>query len=141
MMAVMTSEQKSSVRAWYADAAEKISKSIDKEIEHIGGRDMLPQRMDVLFWVDSASEDLHMCQEVLRMLDGERDVDVSLVDSALQRAENWRRKTLRSIEISRQVIREAEEKLRRDEALLPQYAFSVQVLEETLKEYRGRDAQ
>lgn len=132
-------EQKSMVRAWYADAAENISKSIDDEIEHIGGRDMLPQRMDVLFWVESAREDLRMCREVVRLLDGDRDVDAALADAAFQRVENWRRRTLRSIEAGRQVIRDAEERLRRDEGLLPQYALSAQVLEEALKEYSGKD--
>ena len=72
---MVTQEQKNAVRSLLADTVESLPGEIEKEIAKVGGRDMLIQRIDVLFWVWSAEEDLKMYREALRILDGAKGID------------------------------------------------------------------
>ncbi len=43
---ITTQEQKNTVRDWFARSVETLPREIEKEIEAVGGEDMLIQRMD-----------------------------------------------------------------------------------------------
>lgn len=135
---MITQEQKSKVRNWFACSVETLPREIEKEIEAVGGENMLIQRMDVLYWVYFTREEVRMYQEVLRCLDGEADFDESLVDAAIQRKKCYYQNTLEEINMLKKSIREKESLLARCEEMLPRHSLSVEVLQEALKDYRNQ---
>ncbi len=135
---MITQEQKSTVRDWFAHSVDTLPKEIEKEIEAVGGENMLIQRMDVLYWVYFTREEVRMYQEVLQCLDGETGFDESLVDAAIQRKKCYYQNTLEEINSLKKSIREKESLLARDEEMLPRHSLSVEVLQEALKDYRNQ---
>ena len=135
---MITQERKSTVRDWFAHSVDTLPKEIEAQIEAIGGEDMLLQRIDVLHWVYFTREAVRMYQEVLRFLDGEADIDESLIDAAIQRKKCYYQSTLEEINMLKRSIREKENLLARDEEMLPQHGLSVEVLEAALKDYRSQ---
>ena len=129
----MTLEQKEKVRGWFAHTVETLPVEIEQEIERIGGEEMLLQRIDVLKWVYFTRDDVRMYQEVLRFLDGEDDIDESLIRAAIQQEKCNYQNAITEIAKLKQTIREAEERLALLEERLPQYALSVEILEENMK--------
>ena len=91
-------EQKALIRDWFAETAETLARAIEQEINRIGGRDMLLQRMDIFGWVYAAEKEVKMYREVLRFLDGAADFDMSLVRTALERRKSYYQRTLNEIE-------------------------------------------
>ena len=126
--------QKEQVRSWFAHSVETLPVEIEKQIEAVGGEDMLLQRIDVMHWVYFTREEVRMYQAVLRFLDGKDDIDDSLVNAAIQRKKCYYQSDLEEIMMLRESIREKEERLALLEERLPQHRLSVEVLEEMLKE-------
>jgi len=135
---MITQEQKATVRDWFARSVETLPKEIEREIEAVGGENMLIQRIDVLYWVYFTREEVRMYQEVLRFLDGDADIDESLVDAAIQRKKCYYQNTLEEINALKKSIREKENLLVKDEEILPQHSLSVEVLQEALKDYQSK---
>ena len=129
----MTQEQKAAVRSRFAHSVETLPTEIETEIERIGGEEMLLQRIDVLKWVYFTRDDVRMYQEVLRFLDGEDDIDESLIRAAIQQEKCNYQNAITEIAKLKQTIREAEERLASLEERLPQYALSIEILEEEMK--------
>jgi len=77
-------EQRDTVRQYYSKAIVDLNQSIKSEIDKIGGEDMLLQRVDLMEWVYFSQEDLKIFKEVLRMLDGVKDVDGNLISAAIK---------------------------------------------------------
>jgi len=132
---MITLEQKHMVRSWLERTVETMPVEIEKTIEEIGGEDMLLQRIDVLFWVYYSREEVQMYQEVIRLLDGEADIDKSLISAAIQRKKCHYKSTLEEITALKRTIHEKEVQLKQDEELLPQLGSTIKVLEESLTEY------
>ena len=138
---MVTQEQKNAVRSLLADTVESLPGEIEKEITKVGGRDMLIQRIDVLFWVWSAEDDLKIYREALRILDGAEEIDESLIGDAIERKKDFYLETLKEIESLREEIREKQDRLRRNEEMLPQFRLSAEVLEQALSEYRRKGSE
>ena len=135
---MITQNQKNTVRDWFTHSVDTLPKEIEKEIEAVGGENMLIQRIDVLFWVYFTREEVRMYQEVLRCLDGKADIDEFLVDAAIQHKKCHYQNTLEEINMLKKSIREKESLLARDEEMLPRHSLSVEVLQEALKDYRNQ---
>ena len=135
---MLSQEQMAFVRNWFADAVESLPKAIEQEIAGIGGRDMLLQRIDVLYWVYVTEEEVEMYREALRFLDGEKNIDMSLVNAAIQRRKSCYQSIVMEIGSLREEICEKEELLKQNEEKLPELRLTVKALEEALKEYGGQ---
>ena len=132
----MTEKQRTKVRSWFAASVETLPVEIEKQIEAIGGEDMLLQRIDVLHWVYFSREEVRMYQEVLRFLDGEDKIDESLINAAIQQKKCNYQNSMEEIAMLRESIYEKEKRLALLEERLPQHRLSVEVLEEALKQYQ-----
>ena len=134
----MKQEQKDMVRDWLVQAVETLPAEIEKSIEEIGGKDMLLQRIDVMYWVYITEEEVRMYKEALRLLDDEKEIDESLIRAAIQRKKCDYQNTLAEIRDLQRLIAEKQEQLERDQELAPQIRSSIAALEEALKEHRGQ---
>ena len=134
----MKQEQKDMVRDWLVQAVETLPAEIEKSIEEIGGKDMLLQRIDVMYWVYITEEEVRMYKEALRLLDDEKEIDESLIRAAIQRKKCDYQNTLAEIRDLQRLIAEKQEQLERDQELAPQIRSSIEALEEALKEHRGQ---
>ena len=134
----MKQEQKDMVRDWLVQAVETLPAEIEKSIEEIGGKDMLLQRIDVMYWVYITEEEVRMYKEALRLLDDEKEIDESLIRAAIQRKKCDYQNTLAEIRDLQRLIAEKQEQLERDQELAPQIRYSIEALEEALKEHRGQ---
>ena len=150
----MKQEQKDMVRDWLVQAVETLPAEIEKSIEEIGGKDMLLQRIDVMYWVyipadviingqtvhtfAANEEEVRMYKEALRLLDDEKEIDESLIRAAIQRKKCDYQNTLAEIRDLQRLIAEKQEQLERDQELAPQIRSSIEALEEALKEHRGQ---
>lgn len=127
----MISEQdRKKVRDAYAAQLSTVPREIEAEIEHIGGTDMLLERIDVMAWAYNEREELKQTREVVRMMDGEKDIDRTLIAAAIQDKRRSCQSGLKWIDHLKREIARQTEMLDEAEKTLEENQLALNVLME-----------
>ncbi len=131
-MSTVNEIKKEEVLSYLAEKSIAIPKAIEKQIEDIGGEDMLLQRIDVLHWVFFSRDEAEMYSESVRFLEGDKDVDLRLIVSTIQQNKDYFQNALQEITRLKDEIIKCQESLEAYEIQLPLYRKVIEVLENEL---------
>ena len=129
----MEKNKKEQIREYFENITQTLPKAIDDQIEAAGGDDMLLLRIDILHWVYFSREELARAREVLRFLNGEKDIDRNQIEAAVRHSRFRHQNAMGEILKLRKEIEDRKKQLREYEEQAPYYKMAAEVLEEELK--------
>jgi len=129
----MEKSKKEQIREYFANITETLPKEIDDQIKKAGGEDMLLLRIDILHWVYFSREELARAREVLRFLNGEKDIDRNQIEAAVRHSRFRHQNAMGEILKLRKEIEDRKKQLREYEEQAPYYKLAAEVLEEELE--------
>ncbi len=129
----MEKSKKEQIREYFAKITETLPKEIDEQIKKAGGEDMLLLRIDILHWVYFSREELARAREVLRFLNGEKDIDRNQIEAAIRHSRFQYQNAIGEIFRLKEDLAKKKKQLREYEEQAPYYKLAAEVLEEELK--------
>ena len=110
---------------FFAEKAERLQKTIDLEIEKIGGEDMLISREDLMVWVYFSRKQIEMYRTICRMLEDQaNDTNTNNIILELRRTVETDRMDIDRIKQKQEEEKKALEQLR-EEAKYYQQALEI----------------
>jgi len=129
----MEKSKKEQIREYFANITQTLPKEIDDQIKKAGGEDMLLLRIDILHWVYFSREELARAREVLRFLNGEKDIDRNQIEAAIRHSRFQHQNAIGEIIRLKEDLAKKKKQLREYEEQAPYYKMAAEVLEEELK--------
>ena len=129
----MEKNKKEQIREYFENITQTLPKAIDDQIKAAGGEDMLLLRIDILHWVYFSREELARAREVLRFLNGEKDIDRNQIEAAIRYSRFRHQDAIGEIMRLKEDITKKKRQLREHEKQAPYYKLAAEVLEEELK--------
>jgi len=128
----MEKSKKEQIREYFANITETLPKEIDDQIKKAGGEDMLLLRIDILHWVYFSREELARAREVLRFLNGEKDIDKNQIEAAIRHSRFQHQNAIGEIIRLKEELAKKQRQLQEYEEQAPYYKLAAEVLEEEL---------
>ena len=128
----MEKSKKEQIREYFANITETLPKEIDDQIKKAGGEDMLLLRIDILHWVYFSREELARAREVLRFLNGEKDIDRNQIEAAIRHSRFQHQNAIGEIIRLKEELAKKQRQLQEYEEQAPYYKLAAEVLEEEL---------
>ena len=129
----MEKSKKEQIREYFENIMQTLPKAIDEQIEAAGGENMLLLRIDILHWVYFSREELARAREVLRFLNGEKDIDRNHIEAAIRHSCFRHQNAVGEIIRLKEDLAKKEKQLREYEEQAPYYKLTAEVLEEELE--------